>query len=381
MEENENVAEEATQETVEQTTEPQVEEKQEESPVSINEDGDIKIDLTKIPVEPEPEKENETTTELTENNTDEGGIVENVQPEDAGTTQEQEEVQPETQTQEETTVDEVVDLPENLQKLMEFMEETGGGLEDYMMLNKNIEEMDDSEVLSDYYKQTKPHLNHEEINFLLEENFSYDEESDNEKEIKRKKIALKEQVAEAKAHLEESKSKYYKEIKAGGKLTSEQQKAIEFFNRYNQEEEQNVKTVENQQRTFLNKTDEVFKNFDGFEFNVGDKKIKYNITDVDAVKNKQVDINNFVGKFLNDGLMNDAAGYHKSLFTAMNPDAIAKHFYEQGRTDAVKQSVAESKNINTSRESHKVYEGEGGIKFRVLGEDSSDMKLRIKKRN
>jgi len=381
MEENENVAEEATQETVEQTTEPQVEEKQEESPVSINEDGDIKIDLTKIPVEPEPEKENETTAELTENNTDEGGIVENVQPEDTGTTQEQEEVQPETQTQEETTVDEVVDLPENLQKLMEFMEETGGGLEDYMMLNKNIEEMDDSEVLSDYYKQTKPHLNHEEINFLLEENFSYDEESDSEKEVKRKKIALKEQVAEAKAHLEESKSKYYKEIKAGGKLTGEQQKAIEFFNRYNQEEEQNVKTVENQQKTFLNKTDEVFKNFNGFEFNVGDKKIKYNITDVDAVKNKQVDINNFVGKFLNDGLMSDAAGYHKSLFTAMNPDAIAKHFYEQGKTDAVKQSVAESKNINTSRESHKVYEGEGGIKFRVLGEDSSDMKLRIKKRN
>lgn len=380
MEENENVAEEATQETVEQTTEPQVEEKQ-ESPVSINEDGDYKLDLTKIPKEPEPEKENETTetTEVAEDNTVNEGVV--GVDESANAPQEQEEVQPETQTQEETTVDEVVDLPENLQKLMEFMDETGGGLEDYMRLNKDIKEMDDSEVLSDYYKQTKPHLNHEEINFLLEENFSYDEESDSEKEIKRKKIALKEQVAEARAHLEESKSKYYEEIKAGGKLTSEQQKAIEFFNRYNQEEEQNVKTVEHQQKTFLNKTDEVFKNFDGFEFNVGDKKIKYNVTDVDAVKNKQVDINNFVGKFLNDGLMNDAAGYHKSLFTAMNPDAIAKHFYEQGRTDAVKQSVAESKNINTSRESHKVYEGEGGIKFRVLGEDSSDMKLRIKKRN
>ena len=180
--------------------------------------------------------------------------------------------------------------------------------------------------------------------------------------------------------MEENKSKYYEEIKAGSKLTNDQQKAIEFFNRYNQEEEQNVKIVENQQKTFLNKTNKVFENFDGFEFNVGDKKIKYNVTDVDSVKNKQVDINNFVGKFLNDGLMEDAAGYHKSLFTAMNPDAIAKHFYEQGKTDAVKQTVAQSKNINTSRESHKVYEGEGGIKFKVLGEDSNDMKLRIKKR-
>jgi len=379
MEENKEVTEEVTQETVEQTTEPQVEEKQEESPVSYNEDGDIKLDLTKIPVETIPE-ENETTetTEVAEDNTVNEGVV--GVNEDANAPEEQEEIQPEVQAQEETTIEEVVDLPENLQKLMEFMEETGGDLQDYVKLNTDVQDMDDSEILADFYKETKPHLNAEEINFLLEDRFSYDEDTDDERDIKRKKLALKEQVAEARSHLEENKSKYYEEIKAGSKLTNDQQKAIEFFNRYNQEEEQNVKIVENQQKTFLNKTDKVFENFDGFEFNVGDKKIKYNVTDVDSVKNKQVDINNFVGKFLNDGLMEDAAGYHKSLFTAMNPDAIAKHFYEQGKTDAVKQTVAQSKNINTSRESHKVYEGEGGIKFKVLGEDSNDMKLRIKKR-
>mgnify|MGYP003111059434 CR=1 FL=1 len=379
MEENKEVTEEVTQETVEQTTEPQVEEKQEESPVSYNEDGDIKLDLTKIPVETIPE-ENETTetTEVAEDNTVNEGVV--GVDEDANAPEEQKEIQPEAQAQEETTIEEVVDLPENLQKLMEFMEETGGDLQDYVKLNTDVQDMDDSEILADFYKQTKPHLNAEEINFLLEDRFSYDEDTEDERDIKRKKLALKEQVAEARSHLEENKSKYYEEIKAGSKLTNDQQKAIEFFNRYNQEEEQNVKIVENQQKTFLNKTDKVFQNFDGFEFNVGDKKIKYNVTDVDSVKNKQVDINNFVGKFLNDGLMEDAAGYHKSLFTAMNPDAIAKHFYEQGKTDAVKQTVAQSKNINTSRESHKVYEGEGGIKFKVLGEDSNDMKLRIKKR-
>ena len=379
MEENKEVTEEVTQETVEQTTEPQVEEKQEESPVSYNEDGDIKLDLTKIPVQTIPE-ENETTetTEVAEDNTVNEGVV--GVDEDANAPEEQEEIQPEVQAQEETTVEEVVDLPENLQKLMEFMEETGGDLQDYVKLNTDIKDMDDAEILADFYKETKPHLNAEEINFLLEDRFSYDEDTEDERDIKRKKLALKEQVAEARSHLEENKSKYYEEIKAGSKLTNDQQKAIEFFNRYNQEEEQNVKIVENQQKTFLNKTNKVFENFDGFEFNVGDKKIKYNVTDVDSVKNKQVDINNFVGKFLNDGLMEDAAGYHKSLFTAMNPDAIAKHFYEQGKTDAVKQTVAQSKNINTSRESHKVYEGEGGIKFKVLGEDSNDMKLRIKKR-
>jgi hypothetical protein len=379
MEENvENVAEEATQEPVEETTE----QKQEETPVSVNEDGDIKLDLTKIPEEPKPE-ENETTetTEVAEDDTVNEGVV--GVNEDANAPQEQEEVQPESQTQEETAIEEeVVDLPENVQKLMEFMEETGGDLQDYVRLNRDVKEMDDSEVLHDYYKLTKPHLDNDEINFLLEENFSYDEESADEREIKKKKIALKEQVAEARSHLDGQKSKYYEEIKAGSKLTGEQQKAVEFFNRYSQEEEQNTKIVKNQQETFLNKTNKVFnKDFDGFEFNVGDKKMTYNIQDIDSVKTKQIDINNFVGKFLNDNaVMEDAAGYHKGLFTAMNPDAIAKHFYEQGKSDAIKTSVAESKNINTSRESHKVYEGEGGIKFKVLGDDSSDMKLRIKKR-
>ena len=379
MEENKDVTEEVTQDPVEQTTEPTVEEKQEDSPVSINEDGDYKIDFTKIPKEPE-QNETTETTEVAENNTDNEGVV--GVDEDANAPEEQEEVQPEQETQEETTVDEdVVDLPENIQKLMEFMEETGGDLADYTKLNRDVAKMDDSEVLADYYKETKPHLDSDEINFLLEEEYSYDEETADEREIKRKKIALKEQVAEARSHVEESKSKYYEEIKAGSKLTSEQQKAVEFFDRYSQEEKQNEDIVLNQQKTFLNKTDKVFENFDGFEFNVGDKKIKYNVQDVDTLKNKQVDINNFVGKFLNDkNLMEDAAGYHKGLFTAMNPDAIAKHFYEQGKTDAVKQTVADSKNINTSRESHKVYEGEGGIKFKVLGDDSSDMKLRIRKR-
>ena len=376
MEENKEVVEETTQQPVEETTEQQVEETQ-DSPVSVNEDGDYKLDLTKIPT-------NEESTDTNEEN--------NVQEEVAKEEPSQEEVveqtpeanteQPVEEEVEATEEAEYVDLPENVQKLMEFMEETGGDLNDYVKLNTKTEDMDDSEVLHDYYKRTKPHLNNEEINFLLEDRFSYDEESDDEREVKRKKLALKEQVAEARTYLDGQKSKYYEEIKAGSKLTEDQQKAIDFFNRYNQEEEQGMEIVKKQQSTFVDKTNKVFdKDFKGFEFNIGDQKMTYNVQDVDSVKNTQIDINNFVGKFLNDGMMENAAGYHKGLFAAMNPDAIAKHFYEQGKSDAIKQSVSESKNINTSRESHKVYEGEGGIKFKVLGNDSSDMKLRIKKRN
>ena len=370
MEENKEVTEEVTQETVEQQEEtPQLDESKFQS---AGDDDVIKIDLS----QPPPVQEEQTTEEVAEEQPEEK-VVEEVAEEVVAEQPVEETVQ---EVVEEETQEELVDLPENVQKLMEFMEETGGDLRDYVKLNTDVKDMDDSEVLHDYYKRTKPHLNNEEINFLLEDRFSYDEENADETDIKRKKLALKEQVAEARTYLDGQKSKYYEEIKAGSKLTGEQQDAIEFYNNYTKDEEQNMEIVKLQQSTFLNKTEEV--DFNGFNFNVGDKEVTYNIPNADEVKNKQKDINNFVKKFLNkDALMEDAAGYHKSLFTAMNPDAIAKHFYEQGKSDAIKQTVADSKNINTSRESHKVYEGEGGIKFKVLGEDSSDMKLRIKKRN
>ena len=274
-------------------------------------------------------------------------------------------------------------LPENVQKLIEFMDETGGDLNDYVQLNRDVEKMDDSDVLDEYYKQTKSHLSPEERSFLLEDSYGVDEELDDEKTIRKKKIALKEQVAEARAHLDRQKSKYYEDIKAGSKLTEEQQKAIDFFNR----SEEQKKEVEKNKRTFLNKTDSFFgQDFKGFEYNVGDKRYRFNVKDVDRVKTTQSDINNFVSKFTNkdNSTIEDAAGYHKSLFTAMNADAIAKHFYEQGKADAIKDTVARDKNINLEpRKTHGEYQA-GGIKVKVLGDSSADMKnrsFRIKKKN
>jgi hypothetical protein len=267
-------------------------------------------------------------------------------------------------------------LPENVQKLVNFMEETGGDLNDYVKLNQDYSELDNQDLLHEYYKNTKPHLNNEEINFLMEDQFSFDEDIDDEKDIRRKKLALKEQVANAKTHLEETKSKYYADLKSGSKLTSEQQEAINFYNNSQREVEQH----ENAKTHFLNKTNRFFGDkFKGFEYNVGDKNYRFNVNDVSKVKDTQSDINNFIGKFLDEkGSMADEAGYHKSLFTAMNSDAVAKHFYEQGRADALKESIAKSKNIDMKpRQSH----GEvktSGLKFKVLGDDSSDFKFKIK---
>ena len=271
-------------------------------------------------------------------------------------------------------------LPENIQKLVDFMEETGGDINDYVKLNQDYGKLNDDDVLYEYYRQTKPHLTNEEINFLMEDSFSYDEEVDEERDIRRKKLALKEQVASARSHLDGQKSKYYEEIKAGSKLTPEQQKAMDFFNRYNKESEETQKIVKQSTEVFTQKTDKVFNDkFKGFEYNVGDKKYRFNVKDANEVKATQSDINNFTKKFLDkNNMLKDAKGYHKSLFTAMNADAVAKHFYEQGKADAMKDSVAKAKNINMNpRQSHGTVEA-GGVKVKVLGDNSSDFKFKIK---
>tara|TARA_B110000858_G_scaffold194290_1_gene248404 strand:+ start:22 stop:1161 length:1140 start_codon:yes stop_codon:yes gene_type:complete len=270
-------------------------------------------------------------------------------------------------------------IPENVQKLMDFMDDTGGDLADYVNLNRDVSELDNQDALKEYYKKTKPHLDSEEISFLMEDNFSFDEDIDDERDIKRKKLALKEQVAEAKTYLDGQKSKYYEEIKAGSKLTTEQQKAVDFFNRHTTESKENQSVAEKLKSSFTSKTNQVFNDkFKGFDFNVGDKKFRYNVKDVKGVKETQSDINNFTRKFLDkSNSMSDAKGYHKGLFTAMNPDTVAQHFYEQGKADAIKDGVAKAKNINTSARSTHA-ETTGGLKFRVLGEDSNSLKVKMR---
>jgi hypothetical protein len=360
-------------------------------------DGVTKVDLSNPPKEKEEDeqpvdatKTEDVQEEVIEETTDKEEVTEQPTKEDSEQPVLEEITEEETAEELEDQVEEAVaeaeatgkPIPENIQKLMDFMEETGGDLNDYVKLNQDYSKLENQDLLFEHYKQTKPHLNNEEINFLMEDQFSYDEDIDDERDIRRKKLALKEQVAEAKSQLEENKSKYYEDIKAGSKLTPEQQKAMDFFNRYNKESEENQKVATAQTDNFLSKTDQVFNNkFKGFEYNVGDKKFRFNVKEAGKVKETQSDINNFVKKFLNkDSMMEDAKGYHKSLFTAMNADAIANHFYEQGKTDAMKNSIAKAKNVSMNpRQSHGEIET-GGLKFKVLGDDSSDFKFKIKQK-
>ena len=271
-----------------------------------------------------------------------------------------------------------INLPENVEKLVKFMEETGGTVEDYVRLNADYSNINDDALIREYYKQTKPHLDIEEVNFLLEDNFSFDEDVDEERDIKKKKLAFKEEIAKARKFLEDTKSKYYDEIKLRPGVTQDQQKATDFFNRYNEEQ----KMVQNQHERFQNNTKNYFnQEFKGFDFNIGEKKFRYGVSDTDGVANTQSDLTNFVGKFLNEkGEVKDYAGYHKAIYAAENADTIANHFYEQGKADAVKDVMAKSKNV--SNEPRVTSTGDvfiNGLRVKAIsGVDSSKLKLKIK---
>jgi hypothetical protein len=386
-EENKKVTEEVTEQP-KQEVKHQVDESKFQS---AGDDSVIKVDLSNPPspkseeVEKEPAKEEEVVVvneepkkeEVTEEQQEETPVVQEVTNEEVEEVQEQIE---EAIIEAEETGN---PLPEKLQKVVEFMEETGGDLHDYVNLNRDLSKLDDSEVLDEYYRTTKSHLSPEERNFILEDQFSYDEETEDPKDVRKKKIALKEQVAEARAYLDGQKSKYYEEIKAGSRLTPEAQKAMNFFNRYNKDQEKQKKLNEATLSNFKRKTNGVFNdNFKGFDYQVGDKKFRFNVKNVDKVKETQSNLNNFVNKFVgkDNRTIEDAQGYHKSLFTAMNADAVAKHFYEQGRADAIKNQVAKDKNIDTSpRQTHGEMSA-GGVKYKVLGNTSDDLKLKIKRR-
>jgi hypothetical protein len=327
-------------------------------------------EVTKVNLQEEKVESPLELVEDEDNNSEEITMVGGT--ESPNTSQEQEKVLPQT---------EASNVPENLEKLVSFMEETGGTIDDYARLNADYSNVDGEALLKEYYKKAKPHLDSEEIDFVIEDSFSFDEDLDEARDIRKKKLAYKEEVAKAKSYLESLKDKYYAEIKLRPGINPEQQKATDFFNRYN--EEQELSKV-NQER-FRSQTDELLNSeFKGFDFKVGEKKFRYGVKDPVKVADNQKDISTFIKTFLNDkGEVADTKGYHKALYAARNADTIAQHFYEQGKTDAIKNQLAKSKNIST--EPRRTQDGNvfiDGFKVKaVSGLDSSKLKIKTKKFN
>jgi hypothetical protein len=372
--------------------------------VKVNDDGVFKVDLRnkqedavqeqstdEVPVRDESETSQEVGEEVrsTEEPTEEKEVVELIKEEQDAELQKQEQevngqkVNEEKLVQEKQEVNKPeVELPVGVEKLINFMKETGGSMEDYVRLNTDYSSINEESLLKEYYKQTKSHLDNDEIDFLIEDNFTYDEDLDSERDIKRKKLVYKEEVAKARNFLDGLKTKYYDEIKMRSNASPDQLEAIDFYNKYKQEQERMTVQQQKAAEQFAKQTDNVFnQDFKGFEFKVGENKYRYNVKDVQSVKQAQSDILNTFKTFLGeDNMLKDASGYHKALFAARNADQIANHFYQQGQADAIKKLEAESKNINMDpRKSNSGVVDAGGTKVRVVsGENTSGLKIKLK---
>lgn len=373
------------------------------NPASVTEDGTIKLDMSALAnmpeeaPEPQPEPESEAQPEAepeTEPEVEAEKPVEEIVEEEPTLLEivEDDEVEEPAQPTMQETAEEMhaeseakgIELPENIQKVVEFMNETGGTLEDYVKLNTDFSSLNEDQLLREYFEAKYTAYDKEDIDFLMSDKFGYDEDLDDDTDIRRKKIARKEALSEAKNHFEGLKKNYYAEVKAGSKLNPEQQKAVEFFNRYNKESEEARTVAEQQAARFRQASDNLFsENFKGFDYTVGDKKYRFKVKNPAEIKATQSDINNFVKKFLNEnGEMSDAKGYHKSLFTAMNADQIAQHFYEQGKADAMKDSMTRTKNVDMgARGVHNEITTSNGWTMRAVnsGTDTSKLKVKFRK--
>ena len=352
-------SEEIQKENKEESKEPAGENKQEENDKSKEEEQEQKVEDS--PLELVTDEKNTTDEARVDSSSEKPEPV-----------QEQEKILPEAKTQE---------LPENIDKLVKFMEETGGSLEDYVSLNRDVTKMDNTTLLREYYKSTKPHLDADDVDFLFNKNFAYDEEADDPSDIKAKQLAYKEELYNAQQYFNKSKDKYYADLKLRKQQDIDPQyiKAMEYYNNSQQQSEE----YNNLQKQFIEKTDKVFNdNFKGFDFKVGENKYRFKVDNTEKVKQYQSDISNFINEFLgDDGSVNDAAGYHKALFAAKNADKIANHFYEQGRADAIKDAAKDANNINMDpRADNSTIKTKQGDKIRVVSGNSSD-KLRIKWNN
>ena len=350
----------------------------------VVEDGVIKVNLDKTEEDAIQERETEEVS-VGESPGDSGKVDEGVESDQSEgpierITDEDEKKTEVTSTVQETEVTPTpkVELPENVEKLVDFMKETGGSLEDYINLNKNYDDMSDVDVIRENYKKEKPHLDSEEISFLMDDAFLFDKEKDDPRDIKKKQLAFKEALYDAKKNLQSSKDKYYDELKFN-RATPEQQDALEFYNNSKKQEESSKHLVD----VFKQKTDKVFNDdFKGFDFKVGEDKFRFKVQDKHQIKEYQSDINNFIGEFLgSDGAIKDATGYHKAIYAARNADKIAQHFYEQGKADAIKSSAKQSKNIDmgSRKDSSSNDAAKSGNQFRVVESDPSKLKFKFNK--
>ena len=275
-------------------------------------------------------------------------------------------------------------LPEDVAAYMKYKKETGRGFEDFLSLKKDFDSMDSESLLKNYLSATQEGLDAEDIDSLMDD-YRYDEDIDDDAHIKRVKITTKKAVAEAKKFFNAQKEQYKVPLESSAPLVSDEEKEIyESYKQYTKQAKTVEQENERKRNWFNQKSDEVFSGeFKGFEFNVNDKRITFSPGDANELKKAQATPANFINKFLDEqGLINDAAGYHRSLAVAMNPEKFAKFFYEQGQADATEGTMKNIKNIQMSaNRAPEVTRSTDGMQVKAVNPDSGrSLKIRSIKR-
>lgn len=273
------------------------------------------------------------------------------------------------------------ELPEDVKKYFEYKKETGRGIEDFYKLQKNYDDMDDDSVLADYYSIQEEGLDAIDIMDLMDDKFGFDVDEDDEKDIKKRKLAKKRELAKARKYFNEQKDKYKIPLESsGGGLSEDQESQLNAYQDYIKESETIAEQNKKRYDYFVDQTKKVFTNdFKGFDFSVGDQQINYKPGTADELMNKQLDVNNFVNKFVGQsGLLEDAKGYHRALSVAMNPEKFAQFFYDQGVAAAVDNVTRKSKNINMDVRRSPQLSTKDGLKIRSVGDSSSGRGLKIR---
>jgi len=274
------------------------------------------------------------------------------------------------------------ELPEDVSAYFKYKKETGRSIQDFVRLQKDYTDMDGDQILTEYYSSTEEGLDAIDIQDIIEDKFSYDEDLDDPKDIKKSQLAKKRELVKAKKFLNEQKDKYNIPLESSGDGLSADQ--LENFNSYKSYVEESTTAKEAQKKRydyFLDKTDEVFNDeFKGFEFNIGDKSMVFKPGDNEELKSKQSNVNNFVDKFMDkeSGLINDAKGYHRAMSVAMNLDKFAEFFYNQGMTQTVENVSKKSKNINMDMRPTPQNFSKDGLKIRAVSDTGSGSGLKIR---
>ena len=277
------------------------------------------------------------------------------------------------------------ELPEDVSAYFEYKKKTGRGIEDYVKLNRDFDSLDEDQILTEYLIATEEGIDKDDVELLMEE-YSYDEELDDESDVKRAKLKKKKAIVKAKKFFNEQKEMYHQPLESSATGISEDNEDYKAYKQY----VENAKTQSEEQSRkvdfFHKETDKVLnQDFKGFKVSIDEANLLYNPGgSVEEIKKSQSSVINFINNHLNeDGLVKNAAEYHKALSAAMNPDKFARFFYEQGKAAATDDVTRKMKNINMSTRSAPEVTSKGGTQFRAINpSEGRGLKIKsIKRKN